>query len=411
MSKTALGTALIIGVFAFTLLGAQIKLGESIVIGEPFAVEVEADDTLVVLNLSNPTRVYEFPVTKGEKIQLCFVRPCDPPCPKVPDVPAERVIQANPGDEILFVLKKNPQASEVRRLVKRSSPGTEPSVEAKLGVTDKGCHLWVTVKYDAEDRSCEPDELFVEVFVVDEQDPIKLKLMEEGPAKGKFVGSCPLSLEYSSSKGKFVVTYTPDSPQTPSEKKQKTKEVALPNYPTFSVSVKGKKYEFKLIEPITTQVLNAIPEKFRKDGCSLAYLTGLIQPLVAPSHEISIGEIQGKLYIVVKRGECQYLAGVKDVTILDSVKLVVKDEKGNVLTGGYLTRGQKYTVVAENGLSEGCIMVVALGPGDKGCSAIVTKPGNTLEWTPAPEHEGKRIAIIYVDPYFCNPPALIFTVD
>jgi hypothetical protein len=59
------------------------------------------------------------------------------------------------------------------------------------------------------------------------------------------------------------------------------------------------------------------------------------------------------------------------------------------------------------GLPDGYILVVSLSSGK-----VVSGPvkGASYEWTPGQEVKG-TVAIIYVDQYFCNPPALIFEVD
>jgi len=88
-----------------------------IYIGEPFSVTVSIPDTLIVLNLSDPAKVYESKIEQPGPIELCFVRACDHPCACVP---VERVILANPGDEILFTLKKVGLDKEIRRSVLRS---------------------------------------------------------------------------------------------------------------------------------------------------------------------------------------------------------------------------------------------------------------------------------------------------
>lgn len=409
MSRSVFGVSFLLSVVVLSLVGAEeIMLGDNIYIGEPFQVKANVDDTVVVLNLNNPTKVYEFFLKKGETIELCFVRPCDHPCSCVP---AERVIQATPGDEILFALKKS--KVELRRGVQRSSPREKPKIEMELVGQGEQCNLKISVTYAAKDSTCQRDELSVSLFIHDEKDPIPLTLHEKGWAGGEFEGQFPLKLSYTKGQGKFIVTY--DDKQTPSGK-PKVKEVVLPNLPTVTVDVEGTKGTQKLVQPIKAEVLNVLPDTFRKGDCWVLVkerLAELVKTSFGPSSQIDVDEVQGKLYIVAQDG-CKYFAGTKDVQVLPPVKLVVKDAQGKEVVGGTLKAGQKYEIEALHGQPDGCIIVVQLGPADKDkadCRAIIAKLGDKAEWTPGQEHQGKTFAVIYVDSYLCTPPALIFVVD
>ncbi len=391
-----------LGILAFSFVGTglaqTLELGDVIYIGERFPVTVHVKDTLVVLNLNNLAKVYEFKLDQPGTIDLCFVRACDHPCECVP---MERVLLANPGDEILFVLKENPQAGEVRRPVVRARED-KPKIHAELAERDGKCCVKITVDFMSADLSCSLDKIPALFCVQDEGKTIQIELWETGPATGKFVAEVPIEIAYKD--GKFTVFY---------ECAGKTESivVALPKLPKATIKVGEETYTLDLVAPISSNVMETIPGKLRVNCCSLTmeWIRGIVQANFPPSAVVFVEVIGGGLFAIVRDG-CRYYAGTKDVTILESVKLVVKDVKGVSVQGGRLEAGKKYTVEAINGLEDGIILVVELG-----CSAdkqtLKTFKGTTAEWTPGQGLSGKTVAIIYVDKYFCNPPALIFSID
>lgn len=377
---------------------SAIELGsEAIYLGERFLVTVNVSDTLIVLNLNNPTKVYEFKFDQPGTMELCFVRPCDHPCECVP---VERLIPANPGDEILFVLKGNPQKEELRRVVQRCREAS-PSIQLDFSETAGKCVFKVTLTNSCLDLACDLDKASAYFYVNDPEKALEIVLAETGPATGVFVGELPIEIRYS--RGKFTVCYG-----------NKMVDVVLPDLPQACVKVGDKEQCFALVSPIEEAVLTVIPPKFRMDCCSfptLEVIRGLIQSELGQNVDVSmeLAKEEGKLYVIAKKG-CQYFAGTKEVTILPPVQLVVKDEKGNVLHGGRLEAGKKYVIEAQSGQEDGCILIVELGPSPDKCGQLVeSAKGPYYEWTP--KQGEKTFAIIYVDKYFCNPPALIVTVD
>ncbi|MBC7222393.1 hypothetical protein H5T56_05385 [Candidatus Bipolaricaulota bacterium] len=407
MKRGVFWCVLVVGIFIVEAgLSQTMELGEVIYIGESFPVIVNVEDTLVVLNLNNPAKVYEFKVDKpGTTIELCFVRPCDHPCE---GVPTERIVLANPGDQILFVLKRNPQKDEVRRAVYRSR---EEPLEVNLTLAGKDAkrYLCFKVEYKPADLTCNPDTLPIEFFIHDEGKLATLKLKETGPATGEFVGTYPVEISYA--EGKFTVRY--EYERADSQKELEPVVVALPDLPKVTVRVGGAQFILDLVTGIDTAVLNEVPSEFRLDGyCSfvLEFIRGIIQSHYAPTAEVFVEVREGKLYVVVKDG-CQYYAGIKDVKVLPPVQLVIKDEKGNVVRGGHLDAAKTYKIEAMNGLADGCVLIVELGCTDnKCCQTLRSAMGAFIEWAPEQGREGKTFAIIYVDKYLCNPPALIVTV-
>jgi len=250
------------------------------------------------------------------------------------------------------------------------------------------------VKHIGADRSCDQDNLSASFYVFDPQKVATLTLRETGPATGEFKAELPIELSYE--KGKFTVKYASNEVT-----------VELPNLPKAVIKIGDGEYVFDLVKKVDEKALAEIPQKFRLgDCCSLALIEGAVKYYFAPTAQVNVELIGKKLYVIVKDG-CQYYAGVKDVDVLDPVRLVVKDEKGQEFHGGHLDAGKKYTIEAINGLPDGYILVVSLSSGK-----VVVNPtqGRSYEWTPEQKDQG-TVAIIYVDQYFCNPPALIFEVD
>jgi hypothetical protein len=109
--------------------------------------------------------------------------------------------------------------------------------------------------------------------------------------------------------------------------------VELPNLPKAVIKIGDEEYDFDLVKKVDEKVLAEIPQKFRLgDCCSLALIEGAVKCYFAPTAQVNVELIGKKLYVIVKDG-CQYYAGVKDVTVLDPVRLVVKDEKGQEFHG------------------------------------------------------------------------------
>jgi len=389
-----LGVLALCGLFGSVGIAQSLIVPEQIYIGQPFSVKVSVPDTLIVLNLSDPAKVYEFNMEQLDKIELCFVRACDRPCAFVP---MERVILAKPGDEILFTLKKTQMEREIRRSVLRAKEGEKPEVLTADVVTVEGkCYFQIKVKHISADDSCALNKLPMTFYVLDPQKVARTnKLEETGPATGEFEALFPVELKYD--QGKFTVKY--DSNEV---------TVELPNLPNAVIKIGDEEYTFSLFKKLDEKVLREIPNKFRLgDCCSLALIEGMVKSRFSFAELIKLEPIDNKqLYVVVKDG-CQYYVGVKDVEVLSPVQLVVKDEKGQELHGGRLDAGKKYTIEARNGLPDGYILVVSLKTGK-----VLGGPGKgaSYEWTPGQDDKGS-VAIIYVDPYFCNPPALIFEVD
>lgn len=402
MGKGIFRGLLAFGVLVLSFAGAGLaqtmELGDAIYIGEPFPVTLHVKDTLVVLNLNNPAKVYEFQIDEPGTIDLCFVRSCDHPCVCVP---MERVLLANPGDAILFVLKENPQAGEARRPVLRARED-EPKVQVELTERNGKCWVKIAVELMSADESCSLDTISALFYVQDEEKAVKLTLEETGPATGKFVAEVPVEIAYA--EGKFTVSYECAG-------KIESIVATLPDLPKAAIKVSDKVYILDLVGPIPESVMEAIPARFRISCCSLTmeWIRGIIQANFPSSAEVFLEVINSKLYAVVRDG-CRYYAGAKDVTVLEPVKLVVKDEKGLLVQGGCLEAGKKYTVEAVNGLEDGIILVVELGC-DADKPVLASFRGTVAEWTPSQAISGKTVAVIYVDKYFCNPPALIFTVD
>jgi len=389
--RVLLGLVVLSGLFCSAGITKNLEVPNGLYIGQPFIVNVGVSDTLIVLNLRDPAKVYEFKIEERGIIELCFVRPCD----HLPaHVPAERVILANPGDTILFTLKQTPMEQEIRRSVLRSIEGEKPEVlKADLVEVEGKCYFQIKVKHIGADLSCDPDDLSVSFYVDDPQKVATLTLKETGPATGEFEAAFPIELRYD--QRKFSVKY--DSNEV---------TVELPNLPKAVIKIGDEKHIFDLVQKIDEKVLEGIPQKFRLgDCCSLALIEGMVKYHFDPAAQINLELIANELYVIVKDG-CQYYAGVKDVVVLNPVRLVVKDEKGQELHGGSLDAGKTYTIEARNGLPDGYILVVSLDSGE-----VVGGPGKgaSYEWTPGQDVKG-FVAIIYVDQYFCNPPALIFDV-
>lgn len=366
---------------------------EPIYIGKPFVVTVNVPDTLIVLNLNASVKAYEFKMDKPGEIVLCFVRACDHSCECTP---LERVIIANPGDKILFTLKNTPLSEEIRRTVLRA-PEEPPEIQAGLVEHEGKCSLEITVTYPQADLTCESDQISATFYV---QDPEKacepIKLEEADPNTGVFKGMAAIELKYE--KCKFIVRYC-------------GKEVLTDLFPKAVVKVAGVEKNFELVGKLDEKVLAEIPEKIRPGDCcalALELIKERIKCHFETKPEVYIELIGGKLCVIVKDG-CQYKVGVKDVEVLQPVRLVIKDESGQEVHGGRLEAGKTYTIEAINGLDEGWISVVELGSGE--IIGGKAQKGATFEWMPEQAHTGKTFAIIYVDQYFCNPPALIVTVD
>ena len=400
--RVLLGLVVLSGLFCSVGITKDLEVPNELYIGQPFIVNVGVRDTLIVLNLRNPAKVYEFKIEEPGKIELCFVRPCDhPPA----HVPAERVILANPGDTILFTLKQTPMEQEIRRSVLRSIEGEKPEVlKADLVEVEGKCYFQIKVKHIGADLSCDPDDLSVSFYVDDPQKVATLTLKETGPATGEFEAWFPITeLKYESQK--FIVKY-----QYKKDSKDETAEteVQLPNLLTAVIKIGDAEFTFDLVKGLDKEVLEEIPQKFRQgDCCAFALLQGMIKRHFDPAAQVNVELIENALYVIAKEG-CQYFAGVKKVEVLAPVRLVVKDEKGQELHGGRLDAEKTYTIEARNGLpEEGYILVVSLASGK-----VVAEPskGTSYKWTPGQDVKGS-VAIIYVDPYFCNPPALIFEVD
>ncbi len=409
MRRGVFWLVLVVGIFLAEVgLSQTMELGDIVYIGERFPITLHVADTLVVLNLNNPAKVYEFTVDQpGTTIELCFVRPCDHPCECVP---TECIILANPGDEILFVLKANPQKEEVRRAVVRS-PAADPTVQVALVERAGKCYLQFKVVDKSADLTCNLDEISVEFFIHDPQKPAKLVLKETGPITGEFVGEYQVEITYA--QGKFTVSYH----YGPAGKQESAKaEFFLPELPKVTVKVGETQLVRDLVDKIAAPLLDEIPSEFRLDGyCSfvLEFIRGIVQSHFAQPAEAFVEVQEGKLCVIVKEG-CRYHAGIKEVKVLPPVQLVIKDEKGNVIRGGRLSAGTTYKIEAMNGLSDGCILIIELGcTGDKGesCPTVQSKKGASLEWSPTQADVGKTFAIVYVDKHLCNPPALIVTVD
>jgi hypothetical protein len=365
---------------------------QPIYIGQPFSINVSVPDTLIVLNLRDPAKVYEFKIEQPGEIELCFVRACDHPCARIP---MERVILANPRDTILFTLKQTPMEQEIRRSVLRAKEGETPEVlKAALVEVDGKSYFQIKVKHIGADLSCDQDNLSASFYVFDPQKGTTLTLRETGPATGEFEAAFPMELGYD--QRKFTVKYASNEVT-----------VELPNLPKAVVKIGDEEYVFDLVKKVDEKALAEIPQQFRLgDCCSLALIEGAVKCHFAPTAQVNVELIGKKLYVIAKDG-CQYYAGVKDVVVLDPVRLVVKDEKGQEFHGGRLDAGKKYTIEAINGLPDSYILVVSLSSGK-----VVSEPGKgaSYEWTPGQEVKG-TVAIIYVDQYFCNPLALIFEVD
>ncbi|MGC9075428.1 MAG: hypothetical protein ACP5JD_06900 [Candidatus Bipolaricaulaceae bacterium] len=402
MRRSVFWWGAVLGVLALSFTGTGLaqtmELGDTIYIGERFPVTLHVADTLVVLNLTNPAKVYEFKMDQPGTIELCFVRPCDHPCACVP---VERVILANPGDEILFVLKGNPKGGEVRRPVVRARED-KPKIQAELVERDGKCRIKIAVDLMSADLTCSPDKIPALFYVQDEGKAIELELLETGPTTGKFEAEMLIEIAYE--KGKFIVSYE-------CKGKPESVVVTLPELPKATIKVGGEAHVLDLVSLIPDNVMEKIPEKFRLDCCSLTmeWIRGIVQASFPPSAQVFLEVIADKLYAIVRDG-CRYQAGIKDVEVLEPVKLMVEDEKGASVQGGRLEAGKKYIIKAINGLEDGIILVVELG-----CSTakpvLKSVKGTTTEWTPDQELSERTVAIIYVDQYFCNPPALIFSID
>ena len=416
--RVLLGLVVLSGLFCSAGITKNLEVPNGLYIGQPFIVNVGVSDTLIVLNLRDPAKVYEFKIEERGIIELCFVRPCD----HLPaHVPAERVILANPGDTILFTLKQTPMEQEIRRSVLRSIEGEKPEVlKADLVEVEGKCYFQIKVKHIGADLSCDPDDLSVSFYVDDPQKVATLTLKETGPATGEFEAWFPITeLKYESQK--FIVKY-----QYKKDSKDETAvaEVTLPSRPEANIKIgdTDTKFSFDLVKALDKELLEEIPQKFRQgDCCAFALLQGMIKRHFDPAAQVNIELIENALYVIAKEG-CQYFAGVKKVEVLAPVRLVVKDEKGQELHGGSLDAGKTYTIEAINGLPEGYILVVLLKPdpdkssdpansadSDRAGKVVHYGKGPSSNWTPGPNDKG-CVAIIYVDQYFCNPPALIFDV-
>lgn len=103
--KSGMG-CILVGLLGLVTWGmAPLTLDPEIHIGERFQERVDVADVLIVLNLNDRSRIYEFDFPEPGTLALCFVRPCDHPCECVPQ---NQIVLANPGDEILFIMKKPP---------------------------------------------------------------------------------------------------------------------------------------------------------------------------------------------------------------------------------------------------------------------------------------------------------------
>ena len=335
-----LGVLALCGLFGSVGITQSLIVPEQIYIGQSFSVDVNVSDTLIVLNLRDSAKVYEakvyeFKMERPGKIELCFVRACDHPCACVP---MERVILANPGDTILFTLKKTPMEQEIRRRVLRSKEGEKPEVlKADLVEVEGKCYFQIKVKHISADLSCDPDDLSVSFYVLDAKKEATIKLQETGPATGEFEAQFLVELKYD--RGKFTVKY--DSNEV---------TVELPNLPKAVIKIGDERYTFDLdlFKKVDEKVLREIPQKLRlSDCCSLALIEGMVKSHFSSAELIKLEPIDNKqLYVIVKKG-CQYYVGVKDVEVLSPVQLVVKDEKGQELHGGRLDAGKKYTMRQE----------------------------------------------------------------
>ncbi len=386
MARTLAFSVVCVGVLFFGALGApNLVVPPEIYIGEPVQVEVNVADTLIVVNLNDCAQVYKLVVPEPGALELCFVRPCDPPCASIPQ---GQIVLGQPGDTILFTLKNHPQEEEIRRTVQRARP-TEPKVEMQMVTKEGGCVLKFIVDTPEADRTCAPDSLTLRLFLRDQEKAVELKETEN--TSGVFVGYYPISLSYA--EGKFTVDGI---------------VFALPELPKVRVNLAGATEEFPLVESLPEEVLAEIPSAVRKTCMDLFHtqLRALVDAEEVHTH------VEGEKLRVVVKAQCTYAYGEKDVRILPSVQLGVLDPAGRKLQGGRLEAGKAYQIRTEGGVEEGCILVVRLGSQDAKCGEILAQQkGCSFTWTPGQELSGQTVAILYLDPYFCLPPALVFIVD
>lgn len=390
LMKSGMG-CILVGLLGLVTWGmAPLTLDPEIHIGERFQVRVDVADVLIVLNLNDRSRIYEFDFPEPGTLALCFVRPCDHPCECVPQ---NQIVLANPGDEILFIMKNHPQTEEMRRKVLGFSSGP-PKVDMKIIEKNGGCFAEFTVEKKDADLTCKEDLLTFSLHLRKEEDTIALgeiELRETSPTSGVFMGHWLLSMDYK--EGNFVVNGH------------------VCPWPKFlKLIIKSDEFEegIALVDPLPSELENAIPPKVR-----LACLEqALAQLRASTTAETFIHEKEGRLWVGVKDG-CIYYYAPKEVEVLPSVELVVEDSAGRKLKGGYIEAGQEYEITAINGLPEGCILIVALGADGKACEAwetLLKSYTGPYPWDPK-EYRGKTVAIIYLDPYSCVAPALIFSVD